>query len=428
MKLSNDSKILLSFVFAFILITGSIPFASITKAYGASSYDDNKNEYDGGGGDGSNNNNYNTDYLQKYELPPGFNQPTQDTPWPDEIIPADFPLRDACLDGKKIPKEFLSTFNVHAIEVDIVYNAFGFHDPDGRMYVLEEDKDKVLQKVAQNPGKNVPEVQPLAIRTNIGQCVEIKFTNDLRKEYASIHPTGVGLDPNKDDGTFVGFNEDTTVPPGQSITYRWFPDVEGAHFFSDAARQVVESDLSLLGDWASEELQSLRQHGLFGALMVEPQGATWTDPFTGKPLNSGVKADVHYPDKIRQDTREFVLFYHDEAGVVDPFGDPPVAPNGEIQAFYTLNYRGDSIDSRVNPKFLPFGNCNPGVDPAVCRDTDFFYNSWVHGDPGGGDMVFPTYSGDPVRFILIGASTEETHVHHLHEQRWKADSSFGESP
>ncbi|HSF51427.1 MAG TPA: hypothetical protein VLA74_11760, partial [Nitrososphaeraceae archaeon] len=95
----------------------------------------------------------------------------------------------------------MSTFDIHAIELDIVYNAYGFHDPNGRMYVLEEDKDEILQKVAQNPGKNIPEVQPLTIRTNIGQCVEIKFTNDLSNEYASIHPTGLGLDPNKSDGS-----------------------------------------------------------------------------------------------------------------------------------------------------------------------------------------------------------------------------------
>ena len=412
--LSNDSKVLLSLFFAFLLVIGSIPLSSIAQAYG-SSYENDK------GSD------YKDDFIREYKLPKDFNQPTQDTPWPDEIIPKNFPLRDACLDGKEIPKKYLSKFNIHSIEVDIVYNAMGFHDPDGRMYVLEEDKDKVLQKVVQNPGKNVPEVQPLAIRTNIGKCVEIKFTNDLQDEYASIHPTGVGLDPNKSDGTFVGFNKDTTVQPGQSITYRWFPDVEGAHFFSDAARQVVESDLSLLGEWATEQLQSLRQHGLFGALLVEPQGATWTDPFTGEPLKSGVKADVHYPDKIRKDTREFVVFYHDEAGVVDPFGKQTLAPNGEIQAFYTLNYRGDSIDSRSNPKFLPF-NCNPGVDLDICENTDFFYNSWVHGDPGGGDLVFPAYSGDPVRFVFLGAQTEESHVHHLHEHRWKADSSFGGSP
>ena len=45
----SDTKILISVVFAFILISGSIPFASITKAY-SSSYDDNKNEYDGSSG------------------------------------------------------------------------------------------------------------------------------------------------------------------------------------------------------------------------------------------------------------------------------------------------------------------------------------------------------------------------------------------
>ena len=62
--LTNDSKILLSLVFAFILITGSIPFASITKAYSSSYNDDYKSDYD----DSSynDNNNY-PDYSQKYQ-------------------------------------------------------------------------------------------------------------------------------------------------------------------------------------------------------------------------------------------------------------------------------------------------------------------------------------------------------------------------
>ena len=414
--MNSDTKILLSIVFIFVLITGSIPFSSLAQVFAQSSKDSyGYDKYE------------KPDYIKEYELPPDFNQPTQDTPWPDEIIPKNFPLRDACLSGEKIPKEYLSKFDIEAIQLNIVYNRAGAHDPDGRMFVLSEDKNEILQKVAQNPNSTVTEVQPLAIRTNIGKCVEINFKNDLTREYASIHPTGVGLDPNKDDGSFVGFNKDTTVPPKESTTYRWFPDVEGAHFFTDVARQIVESNISLLGDWASAELKSLRQHGLFGALIVEPQGVTWTDPYTGKYLKSGVKADIHYPDKIRKDTREFVVFYHDEADLVDRFGDPPLQPNGELSSFYTMNYRGDSVDSRTNPKFLPF-NCNPGVDLAVCKDTDFFYNSWVHGDPGNGDLVFPAYSGDPTRFILIGAQTEESHVHHLHEHRWKADSSFGGSP
>ena len=414
--MNPEVKIYLALVFAFVLISGSIPFTTISRAQAQSE----DNYYS--------DNNY-PDFIKKFELPKNFNKPTPNDPYPNEIIPSDFPLRDACLAGKEIPSKYKTSFNIHAIPLRIVYNDFGFHDPNGRMYVLEEDKEDILQKVAQNEFKTVPEVQPLVIRTNVGKCVEIEFTNDLDNEYASIHPTGIGLDPNKSDGSFVGFNKDTTVAPGKTITYRWFPDVEGANFFSDAARQVVQSDLSLLGDWATKQLQSLRQHGLFGVLIVEAQKATWTDPFTGEPLRSGAKADIHYPDKIRKDTREFVAFYHDEAGVVDPFGKPTLGPNGkEITPMYVMNYRGDTINSRVNPEFRQFGNCQPGVADAICEDPDFFYNSWVHGDPGGGDVVFPAYSGDPIRQIIIGGQTEESHVHHLHEHRWKPDSSFGGSP
>ncbi|HSF51428.1 MAG TPA: hypothetical protein VLA74_11765 [Nitrososphaeraceae archaeon] len=86
----SDVKILLSLIFTFLLVTGSIPFSSIAQAF-AQSYENNKG-YD---------NDKLPDYIQKYKLPNGFNQPTPDNPWPDEIIPKNFPLRDACLDGKK---------------------------------------------------------------------------------------------------------------------------------------------------------------------------------------------------------------------------------------------------------------------------------------------------------------------------------------
>ncbi|MDR4510595.1 MAG: hypothetical protein MRJ93_02685 [Nitrososphaeraceae archaeon] len=410
--MNKEHKLLTAILFSFIIALSGIPFTSIARA-SLDAYSDYNEDYYGG-------------IIKKYELPKGFNQPTEDHPWPDEIIPDKFPLRDDCLNGKNIPYKYLTKFRIHAIEVDIAYNRNGFHDPDGRMYVLEEDKDKVLEKVANSNatnGETVTEVQPLAIRTNIGKCVEIEFTNDLREEYASIHPSGIGLDPIKSDGSFVGFNKDSTAKPGETIKYRWFPDVVGANFFSDAARQIVEVDTSVLGDWAANAIKSLRQHGLFGVLIVEQEDAYWTDPFTGKYLRSGVKADIHYNDGIKQDTREFVAFYHDEAGVVDAFGNPTISPNGEIEAMYTMNYRGDTIDSRTNPKFP--NHCNPGVAPEVCTDPDFFYNSWPFGDPGNGDLVFPAYSGDPVRLITVGAQTEENHVHHLHEHRWKADPSFG---
>ena len=64
--------------------------------------------------------------------------------------------------------------------------------------------------------------------------------------------------------------------------YKWKVETEGLHFFSD------------LGNTLSSELGS-NVHGLFGALFVQPRGSWWTDPVTGKPINSGAFADIHNP-------------------------------------------------------------------------------------------------------------------------------------
>ena len=331
-------------------------------------------------------------------------------------------IRDACIEGENLSPKDISTFNVHAIQIPIVYNSYGVYDPDGVMYILEENIANVTQEVRENRNKTVPLIEPLAIRTNVGKCVEIHFTNDLNGQTASIHPTGVSYDPNTSDGMAVGYNNDTTVAPGQSTVYRWYPEKEGSYFFSDGSREI--NRLRNITDNISVEEpvvdMSLRQHGLFGALIVESAGASWTHPVTGEPLSSGVKAAVHYPD--RKDTREFVIFYHDDADLINANGSKTRNLIGEEASLYTINYRGDDLASRLDPN-----NCPDGVSVEVCKQPEYFYSSWVHGDPGGSDLIFPTYVHDPVRFITIGAQTEENHVHHLHEHRWKADPTFENS-
>ena len=57
------------------------------------------------------------------------------------------------------------------------------------------------------------------------------------------------------------------------------------------------------------------EHGLFGALVAEPPGATWTDPHTGEPLLSGAIADIHTTEPVGTDVRgsfrELALFTQD---------------------------------------------------------------------------------------------------------------------
>lgn len=56
-------------------------------------------------------------------------------------------------------------FDVEAIEIPIVYNQYGDHDPDGLLYVLREDADRIREGAIRNFQKEVPqpyeEVVPL---------------------------------------------------------------------------------------------------------------------------------------------------------------------------------------------------------------------------------------------------------------------------
>ncbi|RRJ29490.1 multicopper oxidase domain-containing protein [Halocatena pleomorpha] len=364
------------------------------------------------------------------------------------------------------------TFTVHAISVDIPYNRFGLHQPKGVMYVLDEDleaareasgtfpdegfeaadddderfdfyssvrrekkdrKGKKHKKGAHNNKKDrcadtdevecdfdithgedrceddnhedVPTsvLRPLVIRANEGDLVEIEFINHLDR-HASIHQTSLPYNVKDSDGAKVGFNPDTTVAPGDSITYRWFASHQGGHFFYDLANPAMDS--------AAEPPQkaNLLSKGLFGTLVVEPEGATWTDPFTGKELRSGIQADIHDPEFMGTSYREIVAHYHTPEGM-DP--DLTFPESDTEQTVHAINYRADSTGQRADPD-LPE---TPDLDTALLEE--FFYNSWVNGDPGGGDNMYPVYKGDPMKFVAVGASTEENHVHHLHAHRWK---------
>ena len=73
-------------------------------------------------------------------------------------------------------------FNIAAIQVDMVYNKFGDHDPNAKIYALREDVEEIRKAIAENPGKPVKEIQPLALRANKGDCIQVTFKNQLSVE------------------------------------------------------------------------------------------------------------------------------------------------------------------------------------------------------------------------------------------------------
>ena len=105
-------------------------------------------------------------------------------------------------------------FNIEAIQIPIVYNQYGDYDPDGLLYVLEEDSERIQREAdrrfRQTPPQPYEEVQPLVIRVNRGDTVKVCFRHSLNRRL-SIHVQGMAYDVMSSDGTSTGYNEDSTT-------------------------------------------------------------------------------------------------------------------------------------------------------------------------------------------------------------------------
>ena len=213
----------------------------------------------------------------------------------------------------------IKVFEIAAVQSDIVYNRYGWHDPQGRFFVLKEELEKYgslegyLKEV--ECGNIKPE--PLVIRANAGDCIELRFTNLLPEfiegnafqlktltDIVGYHIHLVKFDTIVSDGAANGWNNIAGARRYETLIERFFANEElNAVFFHD----------HLFGNMH-------QQHGLFGALLVEPAGATFHDPKTGKELKSGTQAVIR---RANGDSyREFALFVHDFALLFDKKGEP----------------------------------------------------------------------------------------------------------
>ncbi|WP_078544056.1 multicopper oxidase domain-containing protein [Litchfieldia alkalitelluris] len=298
----------------------------------------------------------------------------------------------------------LRQFHVVAIPIRIVVNNFGDHNPNGRIYVLKEDEKEVKELVRKKPFTPVDLVQPLTIRANQGDVVEILFENQLPFN-AGMHFQEADYNVLTSDGANVGFNPDTTVPCGEQILYRINATKEGVHFFTD------------LGNPSSSEHGSSIQ-GLFGALLVERRGSWWTDPVTGGPLKSGVFADVHNP--FLPSFREYAWYFNDEMEIKDLTGNSPISPmtGQETESFHGVNLRYEPLSNRL--RLVEEGVVSPDVE-----GEEVHHDSWVFGDPA--TPILRGYRDDPAVIRLIHGGVKETHVFHYHVHQWLRDPDNNQS-
>lgn len=295
----------------------------------------------------------------------------------------------------------LRKFHIVAIPIRIVVNNFGDHDPNGMIYVLKENEEKVKRAVAQNPFMPVDLVQPLTIRAHVGDDIEITFENKLSFA-TSLHIQRAEYDVHTADGAYVGLNADSTVPacqPGEKHIYRWKVMEEGIHIFSDLSNPL------------SNELGS-NVHGLFGALIIEAKGSWWTDPITGEEINCGVFADVHHP--FLPSFREFAWYFHDEMEVDNLIGETPLNPHTlQPEEAHAINYRSEPMRNRMML-------IHEGVVCKECDGEEVHHDSWPFGDPS--TPILRAYTGDPIKIRLIHGGVKETHVFHYHANQWLSES------
>ncbi|WP_433720746.1 hypothetical protein ACQP2Y_36660 [Actinoplanes sp. CA-051413] len=407
------------------------------------------------------------------------------------------------------------TFNVSLINLPLFLNRFGDVVPEGRMYVLDENIAKVRAgfKDAANPAKANENdlIEPLTLRVNQGECVEVRFTNRLNepapavnqqvrnsaiftlpgetlraagtvtptpREFApagtvpdndfdpatapnaSMHFDGLDYDVKGSDGSVVGNNPDSTAAPGAALTYRLYAQTEGEFQFKDGADLSSQQTRPVDSNGKVRFIGS-HSFGAFGAILVEPAGATWVDGRTGGALPSGTRAVIKLPNN--KDFRENVLFMHDEVeaepGVLTRFcrtdsgdeqggnecrqptsaelakltagtlpdlggGDADALVQGEIPVkleWFGFNYRSEPGFNREEVGCSAAGRAGQGFDAERCIGEETSLSSWAYGDPGGGDLVFANYRGEPAQVRLLHPAEFETHTFHWHVNRWMFD-------
>lgn len=281
-------------------------------------------------------------------------------------------------------------FEIAAVQAKLVYNRFGWHDPQGRFFVLKEEIEKVgtldeyIQKV--ESGEIRPE--PLVIRVNAGDCIEIRLTNFLPEfieesefqlktltDIVGYHIHLVKFDTIVSDGAANGWNNIAGARKCETLVERFFAN--------------EELNTVLFHDHLFANMH--QQHGMFGALIVEPAGAVFLDPKTGEELKSGTKAVIRTPDG--KSFREFALFLHDFALLFDKYGNPLNPPehlgSDDDPGVMGINYRCAPMSERLKIK----------SDPA------HIFSSFVYGDPD--TPILETYPGEPMRIRLLDGAHEE---------------------
>jgi hypothetical protein len=323
-------------------------------------------------------------------------------------------VKSGCPDGLKPRKFKVTAFNINQFEGtnnvhSLVYNApYKNYDTSAVVYMLDSDFKKFKK-----PNGSSLNIEPLVLRANAGECIQVKLTNAIvaesspegqyqyfdkdqtfsleKSDIVGMHAELLSYDVSKNDGANIGVNSTQTADTNKIVNYEWYA---GKWSADNKAIPVEFGSVVLTSPDPLEQYVS----GLFGALIVEPEGSVWVED-----VNSHSSANVYELDDNGDSTllfREFVLQFQNNLNV--PGKNKATVDNA-------INYKSDPLAFRYrnNPNFN-------GVDvqSATSNTLTGTYPETPHliaakGSPVRVRLLHPGGVGNGDSFILHGHVWQE---------------------
>ena len=331
----------------------------------------------------------------------------------------------------------------------LVYNSRSgyrgpLHDPTAILYVRSSDLDSNDRLQPWAP------IEPLILRANAGDCIEVELRNALTtpvydlpgdsklpklvpqfnanhlepSENVSLHAQLVYHDVADADGHNVGINPVQSVSPGRSRKFQWYA---GDIVFDPNTRDWVPVPIEFGAiPLSSSDPIKHSNKGLVGALIIEPQGSSWT-------VDPGTYASATVSSPGQEEFREFVLVYQNDVNL--RFKDGEFVPNLHV-ANNPAESGQNAFNYRTEPVWFRLG-FPPDQDPQDTIDrTDLdiaFANSTVGGDPE--TPLFTAKVGAPTRFRVVHPGGHgQNHTFSVHGHTWQelpftaASTRLGDNP
>jgi len=345
-------------------------------------------------------------------------------------------------------------------------------DPDGMLFVLNEHKADVFA--------GLRPAEPLAIRSNVGDCVEIIFTNEIADgalnnnwSKVNIHSHFVQFDTQASDGVISGFSYEQSVRPyateNRTLT-------QAANQFTSTLK-VSNVNRLRPGIWIGIGLGE----STCGSLLGQPFPCTEVRKITSITAPDTITLDL--PLLLNHDLGEAVgvefvrynwysdvdfgtVFFHTHveskdwdhglfgAHIVEPKGSTYHDPvtGAEIRAGTVADIRvsgsagGKPVAAGVSGSFREFmlflqnqnpvvgqfdlggGTINLRAEPWSLRPGDpaYRFSSVTHGDPFTSEIR--AYAGDPVVFRGLGLVEKLGSIrvtgHRFNMERYNASSDL----